>query len=110
MAVSWIVNIRVQTRNESYTLKLLNTQASDLLKSLNLATSSTAKQPHIEQLRVNYDALSTHITNYTKESEISIFQDKLTHLLDRHAYIEHLAKQLRIAERQKYRCALLFID
>ena len=110
MAVSWIVNIRVQTRNESYTLKLLNTQASDLLKSLNLATSSTAKQPHIEQLRVNYDALSKHITNYTKESEISIFQDKLTHLLDRHAYIEHLAKQLRIAERQKYRCALLFID
>ncbi|KPM77333.1 diguanylate phosphodiesterase [Pseudoalteromonas sp. UCD-33C] len=111
LAISWLVNLRFQNNHEKYALKMLNTKSIELLNSLNLASESGLnKHTQLEQLQVNFQTLTTHITNYTRESEVSIYQDKLTHLIDRHAYIEHLAKQLRLAEMDKFSCALLFID
>lgn len=111
LAVSWLVNLRFQNSQEKYTLKVLNSQAKELLTSLNVATSTTpTKHSQLDQLQTNFQSLNTYITNYTRESEVSIYQDKLTHLIDRHAYIEHLAKQLRLAEMDHFSCALLFID
>ena len=111
LAVSWLVNLRFQNSQEKYTLKVLNSQAKELLTSLNVATSTThTKHSQLDQLQTNFQSLNTYITNYTRESEVSIYQDKLTHLIDRHAYIEHLAKQLRLAEMDQFSCALLFID
>ncbi|MFC0119569.1 putative bifunctional diguanylate cyclase/phosphodiesterase [Pseudoalteromonas xiamenensis] len=37
-------------------------------------------------------------------------QDKLTLLIDRHAFLKHLSRKLMLAERSKSKCALLFID
>lgn len=111
LAVSWLVNLRLHNSHEKYSLKTLNNQAIELLSTLNLTTNSDLKNhTQLEQLQTNFQSLGAYITNYTRESEVSIYQDKLTHLIDRHAYIEHLAKQLRLAEINKFSCALLFID
>ncbi|WP_024606621.1 putative bifunctional diguanylate cyclase/phosphodiesterase, partial [Pseudoalteromonas sp. TAE80] len=37
-------------------------------------------------------------------------QDKLTLLIDRHAYIEHIDRQINHANQEDLKCALLFID
>ncbi|MCF6434356.1 EAL domain-containing protein [Pseudoalteromonas sp. MMG022] len=38
------------------------------------------------------------------------FQDKLTLLIDRHAYLQHIEKKLKAAAENNERCGLLFID
>ena len=111
LAVSWLINLRFHNSYEKHSLRMLNNQAIELLNTLNLAADSNlTEHSQLEQLRTNFQSLDTYITNYTREYEVSIYQDKLTHLIDRHAYIEHLAKQLRLAEMEKLSCALLFID
>ena len=111
LAVSWLVSLRFKNKIENQRLDFLNNQFIELLSGLNIAINSHhTKRTQLERLQNNFQSLSTYITNYTRETEVSIYQDKLTHLIDRHAYIEHLAKQLRIAEVNKFSCALLFID
>ncbi|URQ92544.1 EAL domain-containing protein [Pseudoalteromonas sp. SCSIO 43101] len=111
LAVSWLISLRFKNKIENQRLDFLNNQFIELLSGLNIAINSHhTKRTQLEQLQNNFQSLSTYITNYTRETEVSIYQDKLTHLIDRHAYIEHLAKQLRIAEVNKFSCALLFID
>ncbi|MBU76358.1 MAG: GGDEF-domain containing protein [Pseudoalteromonadaceae bacterium] len=111
LAISLVVTRKKQSSSEKYLLKELNKQTTELLENLNVVhvPSEPTVKPII-QLKKNVQALSSHITTYTRESEVSIHQDKLTLLLDRHAYIEYLAEQLQIAENNKLRCSLLFID
>ncbi|AXV66967.1 bifunctional diguanylate cyclase/phosphodiesterase (plasmid) [Pseudoalteromonas lipolytica] len=110
LAISWLINIKRQTENDTHTLTELNNQLSNLLKSLHLARNNDTSQPIVSQLKTHIHTLSSHITTYTHESQVSICQDKLTLLIDRHAYIEHLTRQLSLAEIDKLNCALLFID
>ncbi len=110
IAITWLVSLRRQSDSMKQTIKELNIQTSALLSSLNLTNTHSASQSTLCNLQANVHALSAHITTYTRESQASICQDKLTLLIDRHAYLEHLARQLSVAEIDKLNCALLFID
>jgi len=88
----------------------LNHQANSLLTAFNLQVKPSEHPLDISSLSQSINSLNTHVANYVKQTQTSISQDKLTLLIDRHAYIEHIDRQINHANKEDLKCALLFID
>ncbi|CCQ10918.1 diguanylate cyclase/phosphodiesterase (GGDEF & EAL domains) with PAS/PAC sensor(s) [Pseudoalteromonas luteoviolacea B = ATCC 29581] len=115
MALMTILLVRFishQTIQEDVFLRI-----NHLLNSYLESTRSGDKQlpNHLDSHYV--DMLSAQLENAQKgiqklqyQSTHMHSQDKLTLLIDRHAYLKHLSRKLSLAEKAKSKCALLFID
>lgn len=108
--LTWYLGNLQRARREQKVIEQLNVQTDKLLSSFKIQLPSLEVVNPVTRLSQGLAALNTHIATYARETQTSISQDKLTQLIDRHAYIEHLDRQLNTAELEKMHCALLFID
>ena len=106
------VYIKKQSRKQNHKHKLsqLNLQANKLLESFNLDIEPAQNPNGISNLSKSITTLNLHVVNYVKQTQTSICQDKLTQLIDRHAYIEHIGRHINQTGQKELTCALLFID
>lgn len=106
------VYIKKQSRKQNHKHKLsqLNLQANKLLESFNLDIEPAQNPNGISNLSKSITTLNLHVVNYVKQTQTSICQDKLTQLIDRHAYIEHIGRHINQTGQKELNCALLFID
>ncbi len=106
------VYIKKQSRKQNHKHKLsqLNLQANKLLESFNLDIEPAQNPNGISNLSKSITTLNMHVVNYVKQTQTSICQDKLTQLIDRHAYIEHIGRHINQTGQTELNCAVLFID
>ncbi|WP_033017561.1 bifunctional diguanylate cyclase/phosphodiesterase [Pseudoalteromonas sp. BSi20652] len=104
--------LRRERRKRHYKNQIadLNVQANSLLTAFNLEVKPAENPLGVSSLSQSINSLNTHVVNYVKQTQTSICQDKLTLLIDRHAYIEHIDRQIHHADQENLKCALLFID
>jgi len=107
---TWLISRMRKTHQEHRAINGLSADIKRLLNKLNIPLVELSDANSMAQLNHAVNELNNHLINYTRETQTSISQDKLTQLIDRHAYIEHLGRQLANAELEKKHCALLFID
>ncbi len=100
----------IKRKQHQVYLEQINHQASLLLAAFNITPPAIENQNTLSSLNLSMTLLLEKITTYKHETELGLFQDKLTGLTDRHAYLSHLSDQLEVAEQQKQKRALLFID
>lgn len=91
-------------------LKALHQDVNGLLTSLDIQTKDLRYGSTLAQISHSIHTITDSVNRIKTQTTNHIYQDKLTELIDRHAYIEHLDKQLKYAEENKLRCGLLFID
>ena len=106
------VFLSFRRKNQQHkTLKHLNQQAQMLLDAFKIDFSSQQHSPsNLIKLDLAITQLCERVTQYQRETETNIVQDKLTGLADRHAYLSHLETQLNHAQNNQKKQALLFID
>ncbi len=91
-------------------ISILNNKTDNLLSAFNLDLPKYETENNLARLNHSISSLTDAVERYKKDTETSIFQDKLTGLADRHAYLGHLKEQLNHAEQAAKKQALLFID
>ncbi|WKD26161.1 EAL domain-containing protein [Pseudoalteromonas sp. KG3] len=107
---TWYLGKQLNSKREKLLIAQLNLQTHQVIDSFNIQLPELKHATEVTRLSQAINALTTHVANYARETQTSISQDKLTLLIDRHAYIEHLDRQLNGAELKNIHCALLFID
>jgi len=106
---SFVRNQKSQQRQKS-ALEEINKEVSKLLSRFDVDAKGLEYGSTVTQIRHTINLINERIGEIQQQTDHHVYQDKLTQLIDRHAYIEHLDKQLKIAEQNKLRCGLLFID
>lgn len=91
-------------------ISILNHKTDNLLSVFNLDLPKYETENNLARLSHSINSLSEAVERYKRDTETSIFQDKLTGLADRHAYLSHLKEQLMHAEKNDKKQALLFVD
>ncbi|MFY8351430.1 putative bifunctional diguanylate cyclase/phosphodiesterase [Pseudoalteromonas sp. SSM20] len=104
----FVFNKKQKRLNKSITI--LNSKTDNLLSAFNLDLPKYETENNLARLNHSINSLSEAVERYKRDTETSIFQDKLTGLADRHAYLSHLKEQLAHAEKTDKKQALLFID
>ncbi|AZG74006.1 putative bifunctional diguanylate cyclase/phosphodiesterase [Shewanella livingstonensis] len=107
------VPIYINRRHQKTTirsLEVLNDETNRLLASFNISLPKIEQQNVISKLSFALVELNKQINEQHHKTFISQSQDKLTGLIDRHAYLHHLQTQLEQAQKLNKRQALLFID
>tara|TARA_R110000851_G_scaffold244718_1_gene397431 strand:+ start:255 stop:806 length:552 start_codon:yes stop_codon:yes gene_type:complete len=77
------VYLKKELKKHYYTKKIiqLNKQTDTLLKAFNLQTKSAANANSITTLSESISTLNSHVEHYVKQTQTSIYQDKLTLLI-----------------------------
>ena len=101
---------RRQKRKLDNSLEVVNNETNKLLAAFNITPPNVEQQNTISKLSLALIELNKQIHEQQHRNIISQHQDKLTGLIDRHAYLQHLQTQLEQAQAQKKKQALLFID
>ncbi|MBQ4835079.1 putative bifunctional diguanylate cyclase/phosphodiesterase [Pseudoalteromonas luteoviolacea] len=101
-------NRREKVQHEA--LKAINNDLNALLKGLDIKHKELHSGGPVAQICYAVQSLSDNLQRIKIQSDSHVYQDKLTKLIDRHAYIEHISEQLTIADQNKSKCGLLFID
>lgn len=102
-------NQKLQSR-QKLALDDINKDIKKLLHSFDVDAKALSYGSSITQIRHAINLIEEQLCAIQQQTDHHVYQDKLTQLIDRHAYIEHLEKQLKLAEQNKFRCGLLFID
>ena len=97
-------------QRQKVALDEINKDVHELLKRFEVDEKSLNYGSTVTQIRHAINLINKQICEIQQQTNHHVYQDKLTQLIDRHAYIEHLEKQLKLAEQNKLRCGLLFID
>ncbi|PAJ73907.1 GGDEF-domain containing protein [Pseudoalteromonas sp. NBT06-2] len=88
----------------------INKKLNSLNQTFNIPVIEESNHTTLSKLNSSLDIIIDKANKFQNESSINIFQDKLTGLSDRHAYLKHLGEQLEKAEKQNMKKCLLFID
>ncbi|GIU50791.1 bifunctional diguanylate cyclase/phosphodiesterase [Shewanella sp. KT0246] len=108
-AIPFYIKSRIARKNNA-SLDFINNETDKLLASFNIQLPPSKQPNTLSQISIALNELNKHVKAQNIQTQLSIYQDKLTGLIDRHAYLEHLEKQLQRAEEAGTRQALLFID
>ncbi|XPF95842.1 putative bifunctional diguanylate cyclase/phosphodiesterase [Colwellia sp. RE-S-Sl-9] len=108
--VVFTVAINYQSRKLDKILMPMCDQAKNLIDTF--GSNSTEKKSYstLSQLNIYIEDLTKYARIYQANSEQSAYCDKLTSLINRHKFLEHINEQISIADETKIRCGLLFID
>jgi len=85
-------------------------QAEDLIVTFGSKSREKKSYSALSQLNIYIEDLSKYARIYQINAEQSAFCDKLTSLINRHKFLEHINEQINLADETKTRCGLLFID
>lgn len=105
-----LLRLELKERRTSRAIEEVKQNIDKLLESLDIRTKPVNHGGPLVQISQAIDAISDNVDRIRLQTNNHIYQDKLTGLIDRHAYLEHLDIQLEQAERENQRCGLLFID
>ncbi|MFC3033823.1 putative bifunctional diguanylate cyclase/phosphodiesterase [Pseudoalteromonas fenneropenaei] len=109
LAWLWRTHMQQNWQEQPLVAALLQ-QVQQIVFKLGGRSPIAVKTTAFAALEDNVVLLKEHAEQLQHCQALSVYQDKLTQLIDRHAYIKHLEQQLRIAEANHSSCALLFID
>ncbi|WP_394129819.1 putative bifunctional diguanylate cyclase/phosphodiesterase [Shewanella maritima] len=107
--VPYYINAKA-SRKINRSLRQVNEETEKLIDVFNIELAPIQLQDPIAKLNQALIEINKSVAEHLKSNEISIFQDKLTGLADRHAYLKHLQNELDDAQKFNKRQALLFID
>ncbi|KNC65281.1 diguanylate phosphodiesterase, partial [Pseudoalteromonas rubra] len=82
----------------------------DIISGLEIDYKALPIGGSVAQISHAVHTIASNIQRIKIKTDSHVFQDKLTKLIDRHAYIEHISNELAMAEQQQSKCGLLFID
>ncbi len=85
-------------------------QAEDLIVTFGRNSTKKKSYSALSQLNIYIEDLTKYAKIYQINSEQSAYCDKLTSLINRHKFLEHINEQIAIADETKTKCGLLFID
>lgn len=108
---AFIVSAFLQANRINKRVKPLCEQANEIVCTYQLdeKQSHFKRRPSLTQLEYQLNRLKDLANDYRMEVEQSVFCDKLTKLVDRHTFLEHINKQIRISG-DKEKKGMLFID
>jgi len=105
------IYLNIKSKRKNYiSLSKINNKLNLLNQTFNIPQLEESNQTTLSKLNSSLDIIIDKANKFQHESSINIFQDKLTGLSDRHAYLQHLSEQLEKAEKQNTKKCLLFID
>lgn len=110
IVISSFARNQKEKHRQKQTLDSINSEINELLLRFNIETKALNYASTAAQISQSISLINEQIGQIQQQSDHHVYQDKLTQLIDRHAYIEHIEKQLKLAEQNKLRCGLLFID
>jgi len=108
--ISIICTTLININKYNVKLKPACQKVDSLLKSLDNNYKEYQTEDASAYLNIALDALAEKTTVYHTQIEENILCDKLTKLLERHAFLEHISEQMNISSQKKKKCGLLFID
>jgi len=85
-------------------------QADDLITTFGYERSKKQSYSSLSKLNLSLEDLSKYAKIYQIKAEQSAYCDKLTSLINRHKFLEHINEQISKSSAQKTKCGLLFID
>ncbi len=85
-------------------------KVDDIISSYQLEESEKESSISLNTLKYSLDSLLQVSREYKLKAEQNQFCDKLTKLIDRYHFLDHIDKQLTIAAETESKAALLFID
>ncbi|MDO6619814.1 putative bifunctional diguanylate cyclase/phosphodiesterase [Pseudomonadota bacterium] len=97
-------------KKNSASLEFISNETDKLLATFKIKQPNNHTNNTLSHISVALNELNRHVKQQNIDTQLTIFQDKLTGLVDRHAYLEHLEKQLQRAQKDGTKQALLFID
>ncbi|UDM63979.1 EAL domain-containing protein (plasmid) [Pseudoalteromonas piscicida] len=108
--VAYLFKSERRYRNQDEDISEVNKDVGGILTRLEVDSAPLHHKSSLAKLSHAIHDLSSHLARVKRHSESQIFQDKLTKLIDRHAYIDHIEAKLKQAELAQQKCGLLFID
>jgi len=85
-------------------------QAEALIVTFGSESTQKKSYSALSQLNIYIEDLTKYAKIYQINSEQSAYCDKLTSLINRHKFLDHINEQIVISDKTKTKCGLLFID
>ncbi len=85
-------------------------QADNLITTFGHERSEKQSYSSLSKLNLSLEDLTKYAKLYQTKAEQSSYCDKLTSLINRHKFLEHINEQISKSSAQKTKCGLLFID
>ncbi|MDW7548563.1 EAL domain-containing protein [Pseudoalteromonas sp. McH1-7] len=108
--IFYLLKAECRYRNQDRDVDKINNDVHNILTRLEVDSAPLHHKSPLAGLSHSIHDLSSHLARVKRHSESQTFQDKLTKLIDRHAYIDHIEVKLKQAELNQAKCGLLFID
>ncbi|RJE72263.1 diguanylate phosphodiesterase [Pseudoalteromonas sp. MSK9-3] len=110
LAMVFVFRVEKKKHKNSKALHAVHQDIDNLLSLLDIKTQTLHHGGPLAQISHAVHAITDNVNKIKLQTDSHIYQDKLTQLIDRHAYLEHLDIQLTQAEKKNQHCGLLFID
>ena len=91
-------------------LKPVCQKIDTLLKSVDNTYQQHKNKYSLSYLHNTIDSLAKQTAIHTANIEKNVLCDKLTKLLERHTFLEHISQQIDISSKMENKCGLLFIN
>jgi len=104
------LNAAYQTKRVNKALQPICKKVDNIIASYQYGEEQRTNTANISELHHSLDALHLIAKDYRSNAEESIYCDKLTKLVDRHNFLTHIDKQIKLSAAKSQRSALLFID
>lgn len=104
------INSAYQTKRVNKALLPICAKVDDIIASYQHSENLRADTANLSQLHHSLDTLRQIAKEYRVNAEENIFCDKLTKLIDRYNFLEHIDKQIKISADAEQKSGLLFID
>ena len=100
----------INNKKSNTKLKPACKKVDALLTYFNDTHQETQTDDELSYLEIALDNLKKQTSSHKAKIEQSILCDKLTKLLDRHAFMKHISQQIDISSKTGRKSGLLFID
>ncbi len=104
------LNAAYQAKRVNKALIPICTKVDSIIANFQPPRESKNSALNIAQLHHSLDTLKQIAKEYKTHAEENIFCDKLTKLVDRYNFLEHIGEQINISAEAKQKSGLLFID
>ncbi len=85
-------------------------RAESLISTFGHESTEKNSYSSLSKLNLSLEDLSKYAKIYQAKAVQSAYCDKLTSLINRHKFIEHINKQIEVSDENETKCGLLFID
>lgn len=117
IAALFVIALASMVCTTMFNIKKFNSKlkpACEKVETLLMTVDDTYQQSQnkysLSFLHTTLDNLAKHTSIHSSKIEKNLLCDKLTKLLDRHAFLKHISQQIEMSAKKGSKSALLFID